>query len=378
MTSSEIAIRDQRAEIDSWVDMLRPVGQLAADLAQTEFVPDSLRGRTAAVAAAILTGREMGVGPMVALRHIHVIKGNPGQSAELMRALVLAQGHQIRYPETSDTRCVVEGRRRGDEDWMRVVFTADQAKRAKIDLGGYPEDKLVARATARLCRRIFADVIAGMPYTTDELEELEGAPAGTIVEGAAAAAAEQPAPKRRTARRRTAAAAPPPAEPEPPADAPAEGVTAVSPAEARQAPRAQVPEPPLPGEPGFDDAPGEVAPENPPAAAPEPLTRPQSRKIHALFNQIGWSDRADRLRASSTIVNRELKSSSELTKDEADVLIDTLERVINAGPDPDVRLGELLAEIRDAAVDPESDADAPDDGEPVDVEVVDDPESEDQ
>ncbi|MFF4779431.1 hypothetical protein ACFY05_42110 [Microtetraspora fusca] len=373
MTSNEIALREQRAEIDSWVDMIRPVGQLAADLAQTEFVPDSLRGRTAAVAAAILTGREMGVGPMVALRHIHVIKGNPGQSAELMRALVLAQGHQIRYPETTDTRCVVEGRRRGEEDWTRVMFTADQAKRAKIDLGGYPEDKLVARATARLCRRIFTDVIAGMPYTTDELEDLDGATAVEPVDAAAAGSVGQAEPKRRTARRRTAAAAPAEPASAPPAEA---SVTAVSPQEARQAPRAQVPEPPLPGEPGYEEPPGEKEQtEEPPA--PETLTRPQSRKIHALFNEIGWTDRADRLRASSTIVDRELKSSGDLTKDEAAVLIDMLERVA-AGPDPAMRLGDLLAEIRDGAADPDGDEDLVDDGEPVDAEIVDGPESEDQ
>ncbi|MGI5485190.1 hypothetical protein [Microtetraspora malaysiensis] len=372
MTSNEIALREQRAEIDSWVGMLRPVGQLAADLAQTEFVPDSLRGRTAAVAAAILTGREMGVGPMVALRHIHVIKGNPGQSAELMRALVLAQGHQIRYPETTDTRCVVEGRRRGEEDWTRVMFTADQAKRAKIDLGGYPEDKLVARATARLCRRIFTDVIAGMPYTTDELEDIDGVTVVEPVDAAAAGSAGQVEPKRRTARRRTAAA--PPAEPAsaPTAEA---SVAAVSPQEARQAPRAQVPEPPLPGEPGYDEPPGE---KETPAPTAEPATSAQLRKIHAAYREIGWTAREDMLRATSVIAGRKLTSSKDLRKEEASALIDTLAHVA-AGPDPTTRLGDLLAEIRDGAADPDGDEDLADDGgEVIEPEIVDDPESEDQ
>ncbi|MEU9888644.1 hypothetical protein [Sphaerisporangium sp. NPDC051011] len=372
MTSNEIAIRDQRAEIDSWTEMVRPVGQLAADLAQTEFVPDSLRGRTAAVAAAILTGREMGVGPMVALRHIHVIKGKPGQSAELMRALVLAQGHQIRYAETTDTRCIVEGRRRGEEDWTRVMFTADQLKRAKVDLGGYPEDKLVARATARLCRRIFADVVAGMPYTTEELEDVDGGPeVGVGVTSSAA----PPTPRRRTAQRRAPSATPPAAAEggEPAAEGQASARSA-SPAEARTAPRAEVPAPPLPGEPGYDEPPAaDPAPApstEPQGVPPELASKPQLGKINSLYRDIGWNDRADKLRATCVLVDRELTSSSELTKAEASALIDTLANVA-AQEDAAVVLGDLLAETRARREQAEIEAEDGDD-EVVEPEIVED------
>ncbi|MGI5153626.1 hypothetical protein [Microbispora sp. CA-102843] len=386
MTSSEIAVREagtvapQRDVVDGWKDVITDIVRLAETIHDTDFVPKGLRGNYAATAAAILAGREVGIGPMTSLQHMYVVEGRPTMSAKLMRARVLAAGHDLVYEENTITRCRVRGRRRGEQAWTTVEWTMDDAKRAglagKNTWQKYPRRMLQARATGELCDIVFPDVVAGMAVT-EEAEDDAGDYAGVVDE-----AAEQQPTKRRTARRRTAAATPPPApEPEPAA----EGVTAVSPAEAREAPRAQVPEPPLPGEPGFEDtlpgmpsAPEAEEPQRPPAAAPEPLTRPQSRKIHALFNQIGWSDRADRLRASSTIVNRELNSSGDLTKDEAAVLIDTLERVINAGPDPDVRLGELLADIRDAAVDPEADEDAPDGDEPVDAEVVDDPESEDR
>ncbi|HET6919410.1 MAG TPA: hypothetical protein VFI46_08100, partial [Jiangellaceae bacterium] len=171
---SEIELRQEHVPVldtDSWVTVVQQVATLAQQIAQTPFVPESFRGSVPAVAAAILTGREMGLPPMVSLRHIHVIKGKPGQSAELMRALVQRAGHEIKVTEATDTRAVVCGRRRGEVEWQEARFTAEQARRAKIDLGGYPEDKLVARATTRLCRRHFADAIGGMP-SVDELEDV--------------------------------------------------------------------------------------------------------------------------------------------------------------------------------------------------------------
>ena len=101
-----------RPDIDSWIAVVGDVAKLASHISDTAFVPDALRGNAAAVAAAILSGREAGVGPMASLQNINVIKGKPGQSALLMRQLALAAGHHIRYVETTDTRCVVEGRRR--------------------------------------------------------------------------------------------------------------------------------------------------------------------------------------------------------------------------------------------------------------------------
>src|SRR5882672_10810606 len=221
------------AGVDSWVPVLAAVGDLAAKIAGTDFVPDAMRGKPAAVAAAILTGREMGIGPMQALQSIHIIKGKPGQAAQLMRALVLTAGHSIRTVEANDTRCVVEGRRSGEDEWERVTFTADQARKAKIDLGGYPEDKLYARATSRLCRRKFADVLGGMPYSAEELRDGD---IDLVEPGPTPSALEPPEePKRRTAQRKTVTR-PPPAAPHTAAE-----------------PQPEDTGPPLPGEDGYDD-----------------------------------------------------------------------------------------------------------------------------
>jgi len=62
---------------DSWVPVLQAVGDLATKLAGTPFVPKAMQRQPAAVAAAILTGREMHLGPMASLRGIDVIEGRP-------------------------------------------------------------------------------------------------------------------------------------------------------------------------------------------------------------------------------------------------------------------------------------------------------------
>jgi hypothetical protein len=277
------ATPDPYVGVDSWAGMLTQVAELARGIAGTDFVPDSMRGKPAAVTAAILSGRELGVGPMTALQHIHIVKGKPGQSAQLMRSLILSAGHQLRYLETTDTRCVVEGRRRGEEEWTRVAFTADQAKRARIDLGAYPEDKLVARATSRLARRLFADVIGGLAYTLEELEDLDGQPSAPLdVE-----AGEKP--KRRTARR----AAP--------------ATTTVERVDAPAAPE------PVHDEPPLDDE---------PAPRADTVTPLQLTKIAAQMGDLGITDRDDALAYVADVIGRPIETRNDLTAAEASRLID--------------------------------------------------------
>jgi hypothetical protein len=321
------AAEQKFAQLDSWMTAMADVVKLSEYIAETDFVPEAMRRKPAAVAAAILTGREMGIAPMAALRHIHVVKGKPGQSAELMRAMAQDAGHEIRYIDMTDTRVVVEGRRREQSEWTRVAFTADQARRAKIDLGGYPEDKLVARATSRLCRRLFADAIAGLS-TIDELEDgIETAGQAPVVaqaERADGPVANEPA---ATARRRTAPRkqAQPTKAIETPAEQPSQ--------------EAETAGPPLPGEDGYDEPTSEDQQQDA-AAGDTAVTEAQLKKIMAIFNEVdlepvcqdaGLSPREGRMTVSSHIVNRELTSANDLTKTEASVLIDTLEELGRSG-----------------------------------------------
>jgi hypothetical protein len=345
-------------DVDSWTQVAGDVIKLASEIANTPFVPDGLRGSVPATAAAMLTARELGLPPMTGLANIHVIKGKPGLSALLMRALIQSQGHEWQDGEVTDTRAVVRARRRGESEWTEATFTADQAKRAGIALGGYPQDKLYARATARLARRKFADVIAGMPYSAEELAD------GDMPADEAPAPTSTPAaPKRRTARRSSLPSAASPSS---------GGVTEVTPAQRAAAPVAEPVAPPLPGEDGYDEpaeveAVESVPDEHQAEEQPKPVTRQQLTKLHASLGELGVDNRADKLEACGLIVGRSLSSSSDMTRDEASRVIDTLSNLLSL-PEPRVAFDELYAacverQIAEGGLDP---VDA------VEAEVVDD------
>lgn len=171
MTTAEIVPIDQRSSFD----LLPTAFQMAEKLARTEFVPAALRGKPDSIMACILTGHEMGISPMQALAKIHIIEGRPGPSAELMRAVVLAHGHEIWIEETTTTRVTVCGRRNGSEHTSKITWTLDDARKAGLDgrqnWKKYPRAMLTARATGELVRNLFPDVLAGLTYTAEELSD---------------------------------------------------------------------------------------------------------------------------------------------------------------------------------------------------------------
>lgn len=71
------------------------------------------------------------------------------------------------------------------------------------------------------------------------------------------------------------------------------------------------------------------------AEAAEPLvdrvSPPQMRLMHATFNQLGMSERDDRLRATSLIVGRDIPSANDLTAEEAKTILDTLTAMVDRG-----------------------------------------------
>lgn len=171
---------------DSWVDTMGDVVNLAKFISRTEFVPESLRDKQnndsggARTAAAILTGRELGLPPMTALSSVHMVKGRPGISAEVMRGLVAQRGHEIRFVKVTSQEVTVRGRRaedRGDDTaWTEVTWSMQDAQLAGLlasqpNYKKYPRQMLTARATTELCRLLFADVIHGL-RSVEELEAL--------------------------------------------------------------------------------------------------------------------------------------------------------------------------------------------------------------
>lgn len=291
-----------------WAEDARQAATVARSLAPTPFVPDSLRHKrgdideqltvTAAnVTAAILTGTELGLTPMASLRSVVVIQGTPTMTALAMRGLVQSRGHRVTKIESSDIRCVYEGQRLGSDVPERVVWTIERAQRlgltSRDNWRKQPEAMLIARASSEVCRLIAADVLLGVPYSLEEMQDVVGE--------------TEPA---RTARRR------PQREP---------AVT--------------------PPEPTFDDTPAVPSPpESPPpepSVDPDPITPKQLTALNAaLSKDLGLTDRDDKLAYLSGELGRDIASSKEITKDEASTLLDKItswaEPAESTIPEPDL------------------------------------------
>lgn len=313
-------VPDGVAAIQVWAQTAQAASELVERLVDSPFVPDAFRPRldpratpderhqarqiaVATATAAVLYGGEIGLSPMQALANVIVIKGKPGLYAETMVALVQAAGHEIWTEDVTDVRAIVCGRRAGSQQVERVVFTLDRAKKAgytsqNSKYGTDPQSMLYARAASIACRRTAPEVLKGIPVVEELLDESDGSASVSVV---------------RTAQRGTRRAAVR-ALPAPSAGA-APAVAAVEP-------------PPLPGESGYDE-PATTQP------APEPfaegITKAQQGKLNATLKDLNVTDRDHRLRVASVILARAVESSSDLSKDEASVLIDTLSSI--AGQD---------------------------------------------
>jgi hypothetical protein len=271
-----------------WIALVQPAAELANRIADTEFVPAEMRGKPAVVAAAILYGSELGLAPMMSLAKIDVVKGRPAPRAELARALALAAGHELWVEETTNTRVVLKGRRRGQDHVFTVTWTLDDVKKAGISshmYAKYPRQMLLARASAELVRQMAPDVLGGIAQFAEEIDAGETAPADDTPTAPA-----DPKPPARTARRRQQ----PTPDPEPTAD---------------------------PGRPPrADDTTSTAEP------APDPITDAQKRKLMAVFGDLGIRDRGDRL-AFVAAACRPVDSSTDLSKAEAATVIDAAEAV---------------------------------------------------
>jgi hypothetical protein len=258
-----------------------------------------------------------------------------------MRAVVLAKGHDLEFVESTGAVCTMRARRRGGDNWTTVSWSIDAARQAglanKNVWKAYPRVMLQARCTTEICRMVFPDVIHGF-RSLEELQDLEGLDTDAGDAPAAVPSTSTVARKRAT---RKAAAALPAAPPPPP-----------------------VAGPPLPGEDGYDDptpqtteAPTETTEPTPtpePAASPaadteagpaegegeapdavpaevtlppqRAMTKPQSRMLFARLSELGVDndDREERLAILSGVLGREITSSNDLTREDAQGLLDGL------------------------------------------------------
>lgn len=262
--------------LGEWAHSAQAAYQVAENLVRTSFVPEGFRGKPHEATAAILSGLEVGLSPMAALRSFDVIQGTAAPRAITLRAIVQSHGHEMEIVESNATRCKMRGRRRGATNWQEVVWTIDRAKQlglvAKANWKNQPQAMLVARATSELARLIASDAILGIGYSSEEVAD--GGPTDAQIAVDTTTPAAQPATRKMSRK-------PKPANED--------------------------------GTPARDE-------------------EGQMRAMHAAFNDAGITERQDRLDFAMATINREIESSTDLTWDERSAVIDRLKALATDGP----------------------------------------------
>lgn len=163
---------------------MRDARVLADDMFKSRMF--SAYGTPQAVLSTVMLGRELGLPAIASLRGVHVIEGQHGLSASLMVALVLKSGLAEYFePMSFDTeQATFVTKRKGARNEVTMTHTMEMARQAwpktakdweqKFLASGWgrvPTDMLVARATSRLARMVYPDLLAGL-YTPEELAEI--------------------------------------------------------------------------------------------------------------------------------------------------------------------------------------------------------------
>jgi hypothetical protein len=154
-------------------DALKTMMDAALRYVQSGLLPPEVKTPQQALLL-MKAGRELGVPDTYALRNIHIVKGKPTCSAELMLALVRRTygPAAIRVAKTTNTECTVQYREQGWDGISEYCFTLEDAKQAGVTgtttWRSYPAAMLRARCISAVARFAFPEAIAGL-YTPEEL-----------------------------------------------------------------------------------------------------------------------------------------------------------------------------------------------------------------
>lgn len=129
------------------------------------------------VFAIVQKAKSLNISPLDALNGgLYFVSGKVEMSSQMMSQLIRQCGHSVTKDEkSSDTICILHGRRRDTGDTWTEYFSIDDAKRAGIykeggPWGKYPRNMLYARALSNLARQLFPDVIKGC-YVEGEIRD---------------------------------------------------------------------------------------------------------------------------------------------------------------------------------------------------------------
>lgn len=132
--------------------------------------------------AVVAKAKSMDIDPMDALNGaLYFVNGRVGMSTEAMAARMRAAGHSIQkdIQKSTNTCCVLIGKRADNGDQWVTSFSVEDAKRAGIynergPWGKYPDVMCYNRAMSKMFRQLTPDLSKGAGYTLDELKEISG------------------------------------------------------------------------------------------------------------------------------------------------------------------------------------------------------------
>lgn len=149
--------------------------RLSTTLSKSMLLPNGLTGKPSDVLAVVLTGAELGLAPMQAIRGIQIIKGKPTLSADTMGALCKRRRDVCEYlvlKASTAEKAVYETKRVGDPEPTRQEFTIEDARVAGLagqdNYRKHPKAMLRARCLSAICRTVYPDVVMGL-YDPEEL-----------------------------------------------------------------------------------------------------------------------------------------------------------------------------------------------------------------
>lgn len=147
---------------------------VVSGLLPAEYTKGSEQQRLAKALVVAMKGRELGIPMMQAFSSIHVIKGKPAMSAELMLALIYRTHPAaiVNFTKLNDQECCISAQRpRGT--FTDFKFTIDDARSAGLLSNDvwrkYPRAMLRSRCITEMARTLFPDAILGVSYTPEEL-----------------------------------------------------------------------------------------------------------------------------------------------------------------------------------------------------------------
>jgi RecT family len=185
MTGSEI----ERVNAESLA--MRERFKYAQELAKARspLLPTAFRGSPADLLLVIEYGKSLNLPIAQVFTDVHLVNGKPGMSAKLMQALILRAGHRIRAWNPDPTSGMCRIIRSDDPEPYEVTWTIGDAVQAGLveikngkvwarDSKGQPtpwerytRTMLRNRAISEAARAHCPDVLAGVAYTPEELQE---------------------------------------------------------------------------------------------------------------------------------------------------------------------------------------------------------------